>query len=227
MIPGCVVQLTCLRDGMPLERPGQAWAVGSGKPREVQQIQVQDLAPGLQQLSLSTQAGGQVISLPEIIWVYWWMAHWTWTSSVSSQLKKPIVSWTASKSVRWSCPSALRWGDLTWRTAPRWWVLNTGERWTYWSTSREGPQKWSKEWNTSLTRTCWERWGCSAWRRLIAAFQYLKGSYKKEWERLFDMVCCDRRRGNDFKLREGKFILDIRKKNYGKKSEAVAQVAQR
>ena len=26
---------------------------------------------------------------------------------------------------------------------------------------------------------------------LIAAFQYLNGSYRKEWDRLFSRVCCD------------------------------------
>ena len=46
-----------------------------------------------------------------------------------------------------------------------------------------------------------------------AAFQYLKGSYRKEGDRLFSQVCGDRTRGNGFKLKEGKFRLDIRKKS--------------
>ncbi|KFQ07941.1 hypothetical protein N329_07309, partial [Haliaeetus albicilla] len=47
---------------------------------------------------------------------------------------------------------------------------------------------------------------------LIAAFQYLKGAYKKDGDRLFSRACSDRTRRNDFKLKEGRFRLDKRKK---------------
>ena len=35
----------------------------------------------------------------------------------------------------------------------------------------------------------------------IAAFQFLKGGCKKEGDRIFSRVCCDRTRGNGFRLR--------------------------
>ncbi|KAK4829875.1 hypothetical protein QYF61_007267 [Mycteria americana] len=44
---------------------------------------------------------------------------------------------------------------------------------------------------------------------LIAAFQYLKGAYKKDREKLFSR---DRTRGDGFKLKEGRFRLDVKKK---------------
>ena len=47
---------------------------------------------------------------------------------------------------------------------------------------------------------------------LIAAFQYLKWAYRKDGENLFSRACCDRTRSSDFKLREGRFRLYIRKK---------------
>jgi len=47
---------------------------------------------------------------------------------------------------------------------------------------------------------------------LSAAIQYLKGAYRKDGDKLFSRDCSDRTRGNDFKLREGRFRLDIRKK---------------
>ena len=50
------------------------------------------------------------------------------------------------------------------------------------------------------------------WGDLIAAFQYLKGVYKQEGERLFTRVDRDRTRGNGLKLRQGRFKLDIRRK---------------
>jgi len=47
---------------------------------------------------------------------------------------------------------------------------------------------------------------------LTAAYQYLKGAYRKDGDRLFSRACCDRARSNGFKQREGRFRLDIRKK---------------
>ena len=45
-------------------------------------------------------------------------------------------------------------------------------------------------------------------------FQYLKGRCKKEGDRLFSRVCGDRKMGNGFKLKKGRFRLDIRKKSF-------------
>ena len=50
------------------------------------------------------------------------------------------------------------------------------------------------------------------WEDLIVVFQYLKGAYKKAGEGLFTRACSDRTRGNGFRLEEGRFRLDIRKK---------------
>jgi len=47
---------------------------------------------------------------------------------------------------------------------------------------------------------------------LLAAFQYLKGAYRKDGENIFSRACCNRTKSNSFKLREGRFRLDIRKK---------------
>ena len=46
------------------------------------------------------------------------------------------------------------------------------------------------------------------------AFRYLKGSSKKEGDKLFSRVCCDKTNGKGFKLKEGRFRLDIRKKSF-------------
>jgi len=45
---------------------------------------------------------------------------------------------------------------------------------------------------------------------LIVAFQYLKGAHKKYGDRLFRMAGCDWTRDNGFKLKEGRFRLDVR-----------------
>ena len=47
---------------------------------------------------------------------------------------------------------------------------------------------------------------------LIVAFQYLKGAYKKDGDRLFSRACSDRTRGNGFKIKLCRFRPDIRKK---------------
>jgi len=46
----------------------------------------------------------------------------------------------------------------------------------------------------------------------ITAFQYLKVAYKRAGEGLFTVACSDRTRGKGFKLKKGRFKLDISKK---------------
>ena len=47
---------------------------------------------------------------------------------------------------------------------------------------------------------------------LTAALQYLKGAYKQEGSQLFERVDNSRTGGDGFKLREGRFRLDVRGK---------------
>jgi len=47
------------------------------------------------------------------------------------------------------------------------------------------------------------------WADLIAAFQCLKGAYRKEGANLFSRACCNRTRSSGFKLRESRFRLDM------------------
>jgi len=49
-------------------------------------------------------------------------------------------------------------------------------------------------------------------RDRVADFQYLKGAYRKDGDSLFCKACCNTTRSNGFKLREGRFKLDIRRK---------------
>jgi len=50
------------------------------------------------------------------------------------------------------------------------------------------------------------------WRDLIAAFQYLKGIYEQEGNQLFTWFDNDRASRNGFKIKEGRFRLDLRRK---------------
>ena len=47
---------------------------------------------------------------------------------------------------------------------------------------------------------------------LIVAFLYLKGAHKQEGEQLSAWVVSDRTRENGFKMRQGRFKLDVRRK---------------
>ena len=56
------------------------------------------------------------------------------------------------------------------------------------------------------------------------AFGYLKGNYKKEGDRPFSRVSCNRTQGNCFKLKEGNFTFYMEGFFYIKDGEVLEQV---
>ena len=76
-------------------------------------------------------------------------------------------------------------------------VLSTGETWTCWSVSREGPQKMIQGMEQLPCENRLRELGLFSlergrlWGDLRAAFQYLKGGCKKERGRHFSTVCWD------------------------------------
>jgi len=50
--------------------------------------------------------------------------------------------------------------------------------------------------------------------RPYSSLSVLKGAYRKDGENIFSRACCNRTRRNGFKVREGRFRLDIRKKYF-------------
>ena len=154
------------------------------------------------------------------------MASRTWASTVPSQSRKPAVSWAVSKEVwpagqgRWSYSSTVCWWDLTWSTVSWCGDLSRREVWTCWSMSRGGPQRWSTEQSTSThagiemqsTAGAVQPGEEKAAKWPDSGLSDLKGSYRKERDRIFRKDCGDRPRGNNFKLKES-FRLVIKKKN--------------
>ena len=62
------------------------------------------------------------------------------------------------------------------------------------------------------------------WRDLLAAFQYLKGTYTHEGNKLFAWVSSYKTKRNGFKLKEGRFKLDVRGKFFTKSGEVKEQL---
>jgi len=61
----------------------------------------------------------------------------------------------------------------------------------------------------------------------IAGFQYLKRAYKTDGDKLSSKSCCDRTKGKGFKVKEGRFRCDVRKKFSFWHKCGETQVAQR
>jgi len=60
----------------------------------------------------------------------------------------------------------------------------------------------------------------------LISSEYLKGAYRKAGERLLTRARSNRMRGNGYKLEEGRFRLDTRKK-FREGGETLEQAAQR
>lgn len=147
------------------ERPGQAWQVGLCKPHEVQQRQMQGgNAPGSgqSQASIGWVESRSRIALRRIQVLCDEMLSMSWQCAFSAQ-----KAWAASQEA-WptgqgadSAPVGCYWSAPFRSGAPNIRISDC------WSKSRRGPWRWSEGWRTSLVKTGWERWSCSAWRREV------------------------------------------------------------
>lgn len=91
----------------------------------------------------------------------------------------------------------------------------TKKMWTGCRKSREGPQRWSKDWEAASKRVYWETWVCSALRKKagrIAMFWYLKDDSEEDGDSLLTRSDREKNRGNRYRLHVGRFWLDTRGK---------------
>jgi len=117
-----------------------------------------------------------------------------------------------SKSREGVCASTLLSWDPTWNVVSSSVAPNTRRTWSCWSSSRGGSWRWSEGWSSSPMRTGWEALRTGEEKALRRHYSTLKETYRKAGEGLFIRACSDRTRGNGFKLEEGIFRLDMRKK---------------
>jgi len=66
-----------------------------------------------------------------------------------------------------------------------------------------------------VEKTSSHRVSCSFFLQIqTGKYQYLKAAYKQEGSQLFERADNSRIRGNGYKLREGRFRLDVRGKSF-------------
>lgn len=142
------------------------------------------------------------------------------------QPRKPTVSRSVSKEV---CPAGCDFYLHSGEVPPPAASSSRSTRikiWNCWNRSGGGWQGWAGDWSTSAVKKGWESWDYSAqrlWGDLTAAFPYLKGAYMKNGDGLFTRSVVTGQKAKSFKLKNGKFRLDIRKKLFYSDGEMLEQ----
>ena len=132
-----------------------------------------------------------------------------WKAAHQPTMCAPSVSRVASKAAwpgdkgRGFCPSAPLWWVPTWSPASSSGALSTGKTWTccsgatkmIWGLEHLSYEERLRElglFSLKKTRLEWD---------LIATFQYLKDTHKKDWDKYFSRAWRDRTSRNDFNLK--------------------------
>ena len=146
-----------------------------------------------------------------------------WPSSVCLQPRRPTIPWAASPAAwptdwrRGFCPSAPLLWDLPGSPSSSSGALSTGQTWTCWSRAGEGNKNGQRA-GAPLLGGKAEKVGAvqpgeeKGPGRSYCSLPVPEMACKKAGEGLFTRACSDKTRGNGFKLKGGRFRLDIRKK---------------